>query len=140
VPDPDRVAVTVEQLQAEGARQLGRQPRGSVIWLVGDLGAGKTTFVQAVTRAARSAPARSPTYALVHEYPSPSGPIVHVDCYRLARPDDAVDLDFPDLVARARLLLIEWPERAGSHVPQPDVTIHLSHHAEPELRWLEVTP
>ena len=63
-----------------------------------------------MTRAAGCAPARSPTYALVHEYAGPGGLIVHVDCYRLARPDDAADLDFPDLLGRARLLLIEWPE------------------------------
>ena len=47
---------------------------------------------------------------------------MHVDCYRLRGPDEAVDLDFPGLQQQARTLLIEWPENAGCHAPQARAT------------------
>ena len=110
------------------ARDLWRDaPRGAVVWLSGELGSGKTTFVQALTQAAGAAPARSPTFALVHEYPAPDGPLIHVDCYRLKHPDEALDLDLLGLAARARLLAIEWPERAGPHAPLPHAHFRFAH-------------
>lgn len=133
-------AVSLDELAAEAAAVWRSAPVHGVIWLCGELGVGKTTFVQAVSRAAGAAAARSPTYALVHEYASPDGVIVHVDCYRLKHPDEALDLDFPALERRARLLLIEWPERAGRHAPPPDVRITLTHAAKPEQRILDRWP
>src|SRR5262245_61463168 len=76
-------SVTLHDLFAEGARLWRELGPGSVVWLTGDLGAGKTTFVQAVAESAHAIRARSPTFALVHQYESPEGPIAHVDCYRL---------------------------------------------------------
>lgn len=124
-------------LAAEAARLWRTLPAGSVVWLTGDIGTGKTTLVQALARAAGAAPARSPTYGLVHFYASPEGPIVHVDCYRLRHPDEARDLDLDRLRRAARLLLIEWPERAGRHAPPPDLHLRLRHAPSPELRLLE---
>ncbi len=132
--------MTLDQLAHEARAIWDSAPRGAVVWLVGEMGSGKTTFAQAITRAAGAAPARSPTYALVHEYASGEGPIIHVDCYRLRHPDEALDLDFPGLLARARLLLVEWPERAGTYAPEPDIQILLGHAAAPELRMLERVP
>ena len=134
MPDRD---VTLEELEREAARAWGVVGPHGVIWLSGELGAGKTAFVQAVTRAARAQPARSPTYALVHEYASPEGPVIHVDCYRLRTPDEAFDLDLEALRRRARLLLIEWPERAGRYAPAPDLHLRLHHVPDPERRRLE---
>jgi tRNA threonylcarbamoyladenosine biosynthesis protein TsaE len=129
--------VSLEELAAEAAAVWRAAPVHGVVWLCGELGVGKTTFVQAVSRAAGAAPARSPTYALVHEYASPEGVIIHVDCYRLRHPDEALDLDFRGLEQRARLLLIEWPERAGRHAPPPDVRITLAHAGAPDRRLLD---
>lgn len=113
-------------------------PRGAVIWLSGDLGAGKTTLAQALAKAAgASRRATSPSFALVHEYPSPEGAIIHVDCYRLRHPDEAPDLDLPELKRRARLLIIEWPEKAGSHAPAPNIHLQLAHGASPDHRKVE---
>jgi tRNA threonylcarbamoyladenosine biosynthesis protein TsaE len=134
VPDRD---VTLEELECEAAAAWHAVGAHGVIWLSGDLGAGKTAFVQAVTRAARAQPARSPTYALVHEYASPDGPVIHVDCYRLRTPDEALDLDLGALRQRARLLLIEWPERAGRYAPAPDLHLRLYHVPDPARRRLE---
>jgi tRNA threonylcarbamoyladenosine biosynthesis protein TsaE len=110
---------------------------GSVVWLTGDLGAGKTSFVQAVTRVAGAERARSPTFALVHEYPAPDGAVIHVDCYRLRSPAEAIDLDLAELAATARMMLIEWPERAGGYAPAPDAHIRFSHCGSPQRRRLE---
>jgi tRNA threonylcarbamoyladenosine biosynthesis protein TsaE len=133
---PDRT-VTRAELAAAAGEAWRTVPRQGVVWLSGELGTGKTTFVQALTTAAHAQPARSPTYALVHEYASPEGPIVHVDCYRLRTPDDAMDLELAARRRAARLLVIEWPERAGRHAPPPDLHLRLAHVPDPERRGLE---
>lgn len=129
--------VSLADIEREAAELWQFLPSGAVVWLSGEMGAGKTTLVQAIARAARAAPARSPTFALVHEYPSPEGVIAHVDCYRLRRPEEAEDLDLAALAGRSRLTLIEWPERAGRFAPDPQIHVRLSHAARPEMRQLE---
>ncbi len=122
----------------QAAAQLWQElPAGAVVWLSGELGAGKTTFVQAMADAAGAEPARSPSFALVHEYPCPDGLLVHADCYRLREPAEAADLDFPGVMRRARLLFIEWPERAGAYAPPADIHLRLSHAGDPDRRVVE---
>lgn len=129
--------LSLAELRARAASLWRELPAGSVVWLTGEIGTGKTTLVRALTEAAQAAPARSPTFSLVHEYPSPDGLIIHADCYRLRDPREAIDLDFPELERRARLLLVEWPERAGPYAPPHDAHIHLSHAESAKLRVLE---
>src|SRR3990172_5245988 len=86
------------------------------------------------------AAAGRPSFALVHEYHSPEGPLIHVDCYRLRRPEEALDLDLTALAARSRLLLIEWPERAGALAPAPDLHLRLEHVERPDRRSVEQVP
>lgn len=112
-------------------------PAGSVVWLSGDLGSGKTTLVQALARAAGAEPARSPSFALVHQYAAPEGVLVHVDCYRLKRAEEAVDLDLAALAGQARLMVIEWPERAGPFAPAPDLHLRLAHTGRADRRAVE---
>ncbi len=128
---------TLSQLEEVALKWWEQLLPGSVVWLTGDLGTGKTTLVQAFTRAAKATPATSPSFALVHEYRSPEGPLIHVDCYRLRRPEEALDLDLPELGRRARLLFIEWPERAGSFAPEPDLHLELSYGTSPDRRRIE---
>lgn len=111
---------------------------GAVVWLTGELGAGKTTFVQSLVRGlgVRMA-ATSPTYALVHQYAGARGPVYHVDCYRLRHPDEAHDLDWETL-SRGDALLIEWPERAGAWAPRATRTVALTHTPNPEVRRVEL--
>jgi tRNA threonylcarbamoyladenosine biosynthesis protein TsaE len=135
--DAAREIVTEEGLRALADRLWHELPTGAVVWLSGDLGAGKTTFAQAVTAVAGAEPARSPTFALVHEYDSPAGTIAHVDCYRLREPREALDLDFPGLLRRVRLLLLEWPDRAGEFAPPPDMHLAFAHVDRPEQRSVE---
>ena len=129
--------LTLEALH-RAAEQLWKElPAGAVVWLSGELGTGKTTFVQALARAAGAERARSPSFALVHEYASPAGLLVHADCYRLRSPDEALDLDLAGLAGEARLLLVEWPERAGAYAPDPDLHIRLAHADDPDCRTVE---
>ena len=123
----------------EAALELGRglQP-GEVVWLSGELGAGKTTFVRHLVRGLGvTTPATSPTYALVHHYEAPCGPVYHVDCYRLRTPEEAHDLDWETL-SSACALLIEWPERAGAWAPRPTRKVALAHTPNPEVRRLDL--
>ena len=110
-----------------------------VIGLSGDLGTGKTTLVQAICRGlGAQARATSPTYALVHRYDAGSIPVYHVDCYRLRHPDEARDLGFDDMVRErgGAIVLIEWPERAGTWAPPLDRHFQLSHDGD-DARLLE---
>jgi tRNA threonylcarbamoyladenosine biosynthesis protein TsaE len=130
-------AVSLDDLEREAEQLWQTLPVHGVVWLSGELGTGKTAFVQAVTRAAGAQPARSPTYALIHEYASPTGVLLHVDCYRLRSPEEAADLDLDALRRGARLMLIEWPERAGAYAPPPDAHVRLRHTDRPERRLME---
>jgi tRNA threonylcarbamoyladenosine biosynthesis protein TsaE len=131
-------SMTLAELEAEG-EALGRRLRpGELLTFEGDLGAGKTTFIQAIARGLGvSRPATSPTYALVHRYQGKRGPVFHLDCFRLRVPDEAADLDWEGLLAEADAILVEWPERAGSWIPAPARRFRLHHLADPERRGLE---
>ncbi len=129
--------VSIDALSVEAHALWRELEPGSVIWLSGELGAGKTTFVQALAEAAGATEARSPTFSLVHEYECSEGMIFHADCYRLSSPEDAIDLDFPEMLRHSRLLLIEWPDRAGYLAPQADLSLVFSHSDDPSLRIVE---
>ena len=130
--------LTLAQLEAEG-EALGRAlPAGAVVTFEGQLGAGKTTLVQAIARGLGvGGGATSPTYALVHRYRGGRGPVFHLDCYRLRSPDEAADLDWEGLLREGDAVLIEWPERAGAWVPAPTRRFRLHHLADPDRRGLE---
>ena len=135
---PEARQLTEAELAAEGERIGARLPPGSVLWLEGELGAGKTALARAVVRGLGGGDAASsPTYALVHHYHGLRGPVYHVDCYRLRSPDEAADLDWETL-GRADALLVEWPERAHGWVPNPTLRVRLRHLPDPERRMLEV--
>lgn len=133
-------ALTLDELATLAARIWADTAAGDVVWLSGDLGSGKTTFAQLLCAAAGARDVNSPTYALVQEYDTDQGAIVHADCYRLMEPGDARDLDLLVRARDARLTLIEWPERGGSLVPASDIHLQFAHHPEPHLRLLRGYP
>ena len=96
-------------------------PVGSLLVLVGDLGAGKTTFVQQLAKVLESpASVSSPTYTLIHEYPSPHGLLVHIDAYRLTTGDVVTNLEhlgLDDYLDRARCVVVEWGEALQGAYP-----------------------
>lgn len=101
---PDEAA-----LEEFGERLAGRLAPGTVLVLTGPLGAGKTTLVRGLARGlGATAEATSPTYSLIHEYPTPAGPLVHADAYRLQDPRRLWALGLAELIEGARLTAVEW--------------------------------
>lgn len=103
---------------------------GDVIALHGDLGAGKSALARAVIRALCDAPdleVPSPTFTLLQSYEGPRFPVAHFDLYRLADPDELVEIGFEEALADG-VTLIEWPGRAGDRLPENrlDVTIEMT--------------
>jgi tRNA threonylcarbamoyladenosine biosynthesis protein TsaE len=130
--------LTEAELIAEAERFGRALPPGSVVYLEGQLGAGKTTAVRALARGLGVAEATSsPTYALVHRYTGRRGPVFHLDCFRLRSPAEAADLDWEGLVGEGDALLVEWPEQAAGWVPPATHRVRLAHVADPARRAVE---
>ncbi|MBX3246150.1 MAG: tRNA (adenosine(37)-N6)-threonylcarbamoyltransferase complex ATPase subunit type 1 TsaE [Myxococcales bacterium] len=103
---------------------------GDLVLLEGGLGAGKTFFVGALARALGvpdEIPIQSPTFALVHEYPEASPPLVHADLYRLGDADELDYLDLGDaLRSGAAIVCVEWGERFVDALGAPALTLRLT--------------
>ena len=124
LPAPGATDLLGEQL----ARSM---PDSAVVYLVGDLGAGKSTLARALLRSLGvTGTIKSPTYTLVERYPLDAGEAVHLDLYRIAAPGELEFLGLDDLRGEARLWLVEWPERGGSALPSPDLRIGLAVRGE----------
>lgn len=108
------------------ARALPGMASGAVIYLQGELGAGKTTCVRSLLRTLGVAGlVRSPTYTLVETYVLPHLTCVHVDLYRLQSLTEVDELGLRDVVGPGCLLLVEWPERGGGHLTPADLDLTL---------------
>jgi tRNA threonylcarbamoyladenosine biosynthesis protein TsaE len=104
---------------------------GLVIYLRGDLGAGKTTLVRGMVRAlGHQGPVRSPTYALVEVYNLSRLDLHHFDFYRFHDPREWIDAGFRESFGGTNATVIEWPEKAGPWLPPADVDIRFE-FAEP---------
>ena len=112
------------------ARQLALQcPKGVVVYLYGDLGAGKSTFARAfLQQLGVQGPIKSPTYTLLEVYPLPDGSdAVHMDMYRIADPEEVDYLALGDYERSASVTFIEWPEKGLGHIPVADLSITFTH-------------
>ncbi|MSQ62171.1 MAG: tRNA (adenosine(37)-N6)-threonylcarbamoyltransferase complex ATPase subunit type 1 TsaE [Dehalococcoidia bacterium] len=108
------------------AERLGRAvERGAILLLEGELGAGKTTFVQGLARGIGLTDyVRSPSFVLVHEYRNGPLPLFHADFFRLSGAAETLDLGLEDLAAPG-VLVIEWPERAESVLPEEALRVRI---------------
>jgi tRNA threonylcarbamoyladenosine biosynthesis protein TsaE len=126
-------------LDEQELREWGRSFGASalpplVVALKGELGAGKTTLVQAICAGYGVEEAvTSPTYALVHRYTARRSPVFHVDLYRLESEAQLTNIGWDEIVGGDALVLVEWPERAGDRLPA-HVPIALDYAAGDEQR------
>ena len=124
-----------------GARQTGglgaalargcpwHVPEPRLIYLSGELGAGKTTLAAALLQALGVEEiVRSPSYALIETYAARGGEAVHMDLYRLRGAEELQQLGLRDYLSGRTLLLIEWPERAHAALPPADLEVLLELH------------
>ena len=128
---------SVEETWAAARRFAAELKPGDVVALEGDLGAGKTTFVQGLAAALGAVrPVTSPTFCLVVEHPTQRLLLVHLDLYRLQGPDDVLDLGWEDYLSRGAVMLVEWPDRAGELIPSDAWHVHLEMGASDEARTI----
>ena len=125
--------------------QLPHKDVAVVVALCGTLGAGKTTFAQALARELGVASVvQSPTYVLMKKYQTAHEyftTLVHIDAYRLEKPEEFRALRPEQFLHDARtLVLVEWPEMVGTLLPKPDLTITFSAEGAREReRDIEIT-
>ncbi|MFO1436388.1 MAG: tRNA (adenosine(37)-N6)-threonylcarbamoyltransferase complex ATPase subunit type 1 TsaE [Gammaproteobacteria bacterium] len=108
-------------------RRLARELRPAmVVFLRGELGAGKTTLVRGVLRALGvSGAVKSPTYTLVELYRTPAFAVHHFDLYRLRDPHELEEMGVRDYLSRDAVVLVEWPERAAPLLTDCDLDVQL---------------
>ena len=100
---------------------------GAIIYLMGDLGAGKTTLTRGVMRGfGYEGAVKSPTYTIIEPYEFKKSKIYHFDLYRLADAEEVEYLGAEEYFSPANLCLIEWPEKGLGAIPPADLVIELT--------------
>jgi tRNA threonylcarbamoyladenosine biosynthesis protein TsaE len=135
-----QIARSEQDTEALGARLARARPavgEFAVLFLTGELGAGKTTLVRGFLRAQGiSAAVRSPTYTLVELYRCADFSVLHADLFRLRDPGELDALGLREWAQNGYLWLIEWPERGHGHLPPPDLT--LSFHVLSDAHAIDI--
>ena len=125
----------------EAGRQLVRQlPQRAVVLLIGNLGAGKTTFTKGMVEALGVGLAHevsSPTFTLIHEYGDPPK-LYHIDLYRLEEAREVASLGLEEIFDRNAIVVIEWGERFPELMPQDRVEVRIF-YGEKDNRTITIT-
>ena len=130
---------TADQTRAVGEAVGGLLEPGDVVSLTGDLGAGKTTFVQgAAPPLGVRDPVVSPTFTLVRQYRG-DVPVYHLDIYRLDRVQDVLDLGLDEMLDGAGVVFVEWGDAIEGLLPEDHLQVELTLPDETDRRRLDVT-
>lgn len=130
-----RIISSLEELQSLAKDFVANYTVPGVFLLNGHMGAGKTTFINALCKEWGIEESSSPTFSLVNEYRSSEGlTIFHFDLYRLKDIDEALDIGFEEYLDRGAYVFIEWPEII---LPLLDDYIEISIRAEGQQRVIE---
>ncbi len=117
---------SAEETELFGAKLWHALPEKCLVYLHGELGAGKTTLVRGVLReAGYDGVVKSPTYTLVEEYRLGNRQLYHFDLYRLKEPEELEWIGIRDFLQQNSLLFIEWPEMGSGFLPEPDIVLTL---------------
>jgi len=129
---------SLQELDNAAARFLELAGGNTVIAFSGELGAGKTTFIQAICRnLGIEVEVNSPTFSLVNEYFTPEGnSIFHFDLYRIETPEELFDMGYEEYFYSGSLCLIEWPEKAKKLIPENALWVKIE-IGENEARQLQ---
>jgi len=115
-----------QETELFGAELWRVLPKKCLVFLNGDLGAGKTTLTRGVLRAAgHKGAVKSPTYTLVEEYELATAKVFHFDLYRLKDPEELEWIGIRDYLEQNSLCFIEWPELGKGFIPSPDIEIFI---------------
>ena len=121
-------AVDEAGLRAIAAQLATVAGEGGILYLEGDLGAGKTTFARALlTSLGVGERVKSLTYSLIESYRAGELDAHHLDLYRIADAGELEWLGLADLWMPRTLVLVEWPERGAGSLPPADVVLHFRH-------------
>jgi len=102
-------------------------PGQQVFAFHGSMGAGKTTFIQALCAVMKvHGNISSPTFSIINEYDSPQGVVYHLDLYRLKNEEEAIRAGVEDCLYSGFTCLVEWPERAPALLPPNSVHVYLA--------------
>jgi tRNA threonylcarbamoyladenosine biosynthesis protein TsaE len=135
---PESVYLEDEQSTlAFGEHLAQRLPPGALVFLRGDLGAGKTTLVRGILRGLdHTGSVKSPTYTLLEPYDLPKCVVYHFDFYRITDSSELEFIGIDELMESGALKLVEWPERVEDRLPPADVEVRMQ--VEGEGRRVEI--
>lgn len=130
-----QVQLDNEEAQVAFGEALGHALQGrGLIYLEGELGAGKTTLTRGILRAyGHQGAVKSPTYTLVEPYELGSQRVYHLDLYRLSDPEELEFIGGRDVLADDALCIVEWPSRGEGWLPTPDLRLFLKVAAQGRL-------
>jgi len=115
------------ETEAFGAQLFQVLPKKCLVFLVGDLGVGKTTLTRGFIHAAGyKGIVKSPTYNIVEEYRVNQRLFLHFDLYRLLDPEELEWIGIDDYLQEESVCFVEWPEKGGAYLTEPDVIISIT--------------